>query len=638
MHERAVLYTVLVVVAVTACNAYALEANTSYGLIRLDPHVYFLEGEDTVTVRITGEIYLQGTQNVVITVTDPSSHSLEIPAKSARDGRFEASVTLDHSSPAGTYYVSGSASGKRLGQLTFEVVNPDPPPSFAPPASAPPPPPAAPPPPLAGTHPLTVATDRGSYDAGDVIRVSGEGPPGELIALRVSSPRGGIISVDPAVANPDGRYSAAVPAGGNLWSAGGTYTVSAGHGVRVSEHSFVLEVPQARPGPPARQAQLTVATDRGSYDAGDVIHISGEGMPGVPVALRVLDPGGGTIPVDPAVADPDGAYSAAVHTGGDPWSRDGTYTVSAEYRGQTAHTTLVLKTAPAPLKFCQDPTWECIRDSLSQLVRLAFSAIMPHVGAAATLLGMLFAILLVMLLVMLAGARAIKGRRAAARRRRSVAGGRRQRRRYRPRPIVPQRGDELLVFDSSAILPAVGYDKDPDMDYDKLLRYMGENIGRVRIPRIAEREIYGVLKNKGTPEQLDTARMFDACVKNPRIGEALQEDIRRTYRQTADEPGSARADRWLREKRRDVERIIGKEYPETRDERIKALDGLCNGSSRDQDIAAAAVAVIAAAGGDTTGAFLVSNDGDHTVFADEISRIAGGRLRVIRPEELTDLS
>ena len=70
----------------------------------------------------------------------------------------------------------------------------------------------------------------------------------------------------------------------------------------------------------------------------------------------------------------------------------------------------------------------------------------------------------------------------------------------------------------------------------------------------------------------------------------------------------------------------------------KALDGLCNGSARDQDIAATAAVIAAAGGGDTTGAFLVSNDGDHTVFADEISRIAGGRLRVIRPEELTDLS
>ena len=100
MHERAVLYAVLVVVAVTACNAYALEANTSYGFIRLDPHVYFLEGENTVTVRVTGELYWQGAQSVMITVTDPSSHIFEIPAKSARDGKFEASVTLDHSSPA----------------------------------------------------------------------------------------------------------------------------------------------------------------------------------------------------------------------------------------------------------------------------------------------------------------------------------------------------------------------------------------------------------------------------------------------------------------------------------------------------------------------------------------------------------
>ena len=552
VYDRAILYAVLalivavavVAVATTPYSAHALEANTSYGSIRVDPHVYFLEQDNPVTVKVTGKIFQQGRQNVVITVTDPASHSFDIQAKSARDGKFEASITLDYFSLTGTYYVSAAHSGKRLGQLTFDTVNLDPP------AQVP------------GTTPAQV--------------------PGTTPA------------------QVPGTTPAQVP------------------GTRAPE-----------------MYPLTVGTDRRSYDAGDVIHVSGEGAPGASIALRALTPSGDTIPIYTVTTDDNGKYSAAVTAGGDAWSKGGTYTVRAELGERTSEAVIFLKDPPVSQSPgpCLDPKWECIADNLSLLIHLVRLTIMLYTVPVVLLSFISF----IILLSVLAAAHMRKNRRAAtARTRASVATTSVAYR--RSKPLAPQSESELLILDTSVVLLAIGYDTDYDKNWGSLLKYLEKNIGRIMIPGAVKREADGKLYGNDTPVRRDAMNMFKRHIKNPKTDRMTLKKIRHAYRQVADDPGSAKARQWLGKKRHDVKKEIGKLYPETRAEQVKALDCLYRNSIKDQDIAAAAITLATAAGRGKNGAFLVSNDGDHTVFADEISRIAGGRLRVIRPEELTDLS
>ena len=85
---------------------------------------------------------------------------------------------------------------------------------------------------------VTVATDSSSYEAGEMISVSGsvsdydESDPFKNfdVTLKLIAPNGNIITISQIPLNSDGSYSTFIPAQGPLWKFDGDYTISVNHG------------------------------------------------------------------------------------------------------------------------------------------------------------------------------------------------------------------------------------------------------------------------------------------------------------------------------------------------------------------------------------------------------------------------
>ena len=87
-------------------------------------------------------------------------------------------------------------------------------------------------------HIVTVATDSSSYEAGEMISISGsvsdydESDPFKNfdMTLKLIAPNGNIVTISQIPLNSDGSYSTYIPAQGPLWMYDGDYTVSVSHG------------------------------------------------------------------------------------------------------------------------------------------------------------------------------------------------------------------------------------------------------------------------------------------------------------------------------------------------------------------------------------------------------------------------
>ena len=85
---------------------------------------------------------------------------------------------------------------------------------------------------------ISVATDSSSYEAGEMISVSGsvsdyvESDPFKNfdVTLKLVAPNGNIITISQIPPNSDGSYSTFIPAQGPLWKFDGDYTVSVSWG------------------------------------------------------------------------------------------------------------------------------------------------------------------------------------------------------------------------------------------------------------------------------------------------------------------------------------------------------------------------------------------------------------------------
>ena len=105
---------------------------------------------------------------------------------------------------------------------------------------------------------ITIATNSSSYEAGELINVSGSvSDYDELdpfknfdVTLRVIAPNNNIISISQIPLNSDGSYSTFILAQGPLWKFDGDYTISVSHGsdknasttfTFISEHEEVIE-------------------------------------------------------------------------------------------------------------------------------------------------------------------------------------------------------------------------------------------------------------------------------------------------------------------------------------------------------------------------------------------------------------
>ena len=85
---------------------------------------------------------------------------------------------------------------------------------------------------------ISVATDSSSYEAGEMISVSGsisdyvESDPFKNfdVTLKLVAPNGNIITISQIPPNSDGSYSTFIPAQGPLWKYDGDYTISVSWG------------------------------------------------------------------------------------------------------------------------------------------------------------------------------------------------------------------------------------------------------------------------------------------------------------------------------------------------------------------------------------------------------------------------
>ena len=90
----------------------------------------------------------------------------------------------------------------------------------------------------AGDGTITVGTDSSSYEAGEMINVSGsvsdydESDPFKNfdMTLKLIAPNGNIVTISQIPLNSDGSYSTYIPAQGPLWMYDGDYTVYVSHG------------------------------------------------------------------------------------------------------------------------------------------------------------------------------------------------------------------------------------------------------------------------------------------------------------------------------------------------------------------------------------------------------------------------
>ena len=102
---------------------------------------------------------------------------------------------------------------------------------------------------------ISVATNSSSYEAGEMISVSGsvsdydESDPFKNfdVTLKVLAPNNNIISISQIPLNSDGSYSTFIPAQGPLWKYDGDYTISVSWGSdnnASTTFTFVLSEPE----------------------------------------------------------------------------------------------------------------------------------------------------------------------------------------------------------------------------------------------------------------------------------------------------------------------------------------------------------------------------------------------------------
>lgn len=78
--------------------------------------------------------------------------------------------------------------------------------------------------------PVTISTDKLSYQSGDTIAASGTAantPAGMVLAIKVVAPNGNIVRVDQTAIGSDGTFAIKIITGGALWQQAGMYTISA---------------------------------------------------------------------------------------------------------------------------------------------------------------------------------------------------------------------------------------------------------------------------------------------------------------------------------------------------------------------------------------------------------------------------
>ena len=98
---------------------------------------------------------------------------------------------------------------------------------------------------LTASVPITITTDKGSYDHNSSIMVSGtvaNAGRGTDVTLQVISPTGNIVSFAQPKVSEDGTYSTELSTAGEFWKYDGTYTIRVQYGAQSVNNKVLVEL------------------------------------------------------------------------------------------------------------------------------------------------------------------------------------------------------------------------------------------------------------------------------------------------------------------------------------------------------------------------------------------------------------
>jgi len=96
-----------------------------------------------------------------------------------------------------------------------------------------------------GSVPITVTTDRTTYDHGSTIRVDGTVAnirSNEAVTLRVTGPTNNVVTVDQFMVDSNGKFSTTLSTQGDLWKYDGTYTIRVQYGNQAVSNRALVEL------------------------------------------------------------------------------------------------------------------------------------------------------------------------------------------------------------------------------------------------------------------------------------------------------------------------------------------------------------------------------------------------------------
>jgi len=216
---------------------------------------------------------------------------------------------------------------------------------------------------LEPTPTITVSTDKSSYKAGDIVRISGnveEVSSGPVpITILITGPDGNIVAVHQITPDSSGVFLTLLDTAEVSMKLSGVYKINAQYGVQKSTTIFKFTSSQQpsdcgpnqvfqlgrcqdieKTGPQA----FTIDTDQPSYDDGDKIRITGnvgtlsESFPNTLVTIIITGPTNNIIGIVQITPDASGQFSHNF-IAGEAMNITGEYTISAKYGTQTSTTT-----------------------------------------------------------------------------------------------------------------------------------------------------------------------------------------------------------------------------------------------------------------------------------------------------------
>lgn len=157
-----------------------------------------------------------------------------------------------------------------------------------------------------GSYTLTAQTDKGIYQGGDIVRVSGVAVPTSSVTAVMQSPSGTTFSSG-TTSNSDGSYTLIFSTSQSYEA--GTWTIT----VTNLSQSKVLTVYMQSSGSQSGSNTFTAQTDKTSYSAGDLVKITGTAQPSSSVTAVLTNPSHGTYSSSTTV-NSDGTYAIIFST------------------------------------------------------------------------------------------------------------------------------------------------------------------------------------------------------------------------------------------------------------------------------------------------------------------------------------